>query len=197
MFISNSGSFGASSNTIGGTSAAARNVVSANASYGVFIYSATKNLVEGDYVGTNAAGTAALGNNEVGFGVYIQNATGNTVGGTVAGSGNVISGNTASGVDLGASSANVIEGNFIGTDHTGEKPLGNAGSGVYALQSSANTIGGRPPAPATSSPLTAVRASNCIAHQTTSSKEIISALMPPARPRIPAPTVWVTKATVC
>ena len=74
--------------------------------------------------------------------MYIQNATGNTVGGTVAGSGNVISGNTASGVDLGASSANVIEGNFIGTDHTGEKPLGNAGSGVYALQSSANTIGG-------------------------------------------------------
>ena len=157
----------------------------------------TKNLVEGDYVGTNAAGTAALGNNEVGFGVYIQNATGNTVGGTVAGSGNVISGNTASGVDLGISSANVIEGNFIGTDHTGEKPLGNAGSGVYALQSSANTIGG-----------TTAAARNVISANGGSGVELYSSSNnlvegdyigtdATGTTAYSGPTVWVTKATVC
>ena len=53
----------ASGNTIGGTTAAARNIISANADAGVEIHGANDNLVEGDYIGTDVTGTVALGNN--------------------------------------------------------------------------------------------------------------------------------------
>ena len=83
---------GASSNTIGGTTAAARDVISGNLNNGVAFSGAstTGNVVEGDYIGTNAAGTAALGNNA--NGVFFSAAPGNTVGGTTAGARNIISG---------------------------------------------------------------------------------------------------------
>ena len=58
---------GPENNTIGGTVAMARNVISADGfsadGYsGVEIYNANDNLVEGNYVGTDAAGTAAIAN---------------------------------------------------------------------------------------------------------------------------------------
>ena len=57
---------------------------------------AGSNTVEGNYIGTNAAGTAALGNgtglSDVPAGVFIGGSN-NQVGGTAAGAGNVISGN--------------------------------------------------------------------------------------------------------
>ena len=56
---------GASGNTIGGTTAAARNIISANAYSGVEIDDANDNLVEGDFIGTDVTGTVALGNNSV------------------------------------------------------------------------------------------------------------------------------------
>ena len=62
-------------NTIGGTTAAACNIISANADSGVGIGDANDNLVEGDYIGTDATGTIALGNNsavtEFGAGVLL------------------------------------------------------------------------------------------------------------------------------
>ena len=55
-------------NTVGGTTAGARNVISGNLHNGVEIYGqgTDHNLVEGDYIGTNAAGTAALANHQDG-----------------------------------------------------------------------------------------------------------------------------------
>ncbi len=54
----------------------------------------------------------------------------------------MISGNTGDGIDIGSAAANtVIQGNFIGTDQTGTKPLANSGSGV-SLDPSGVTIGG-------------------------------------------------------
>src|SRR5207244_1279464 len=57
----------APSNTVGGVSASARNVISANTSYGVAIEGTALhpiggNLVEGNYIGTSASGSVALGN---------------------------------------------------------------------------------------------------------------------------------------
>ena len=54
----------ASNNTIGGTAAGARNVISGNGSDGVVFIdgSATGNLVAGNYIGTDVTGTMALGN---------------------------------------------------------------------------------------------------------------------------------------
>jgi hypothetical protein len=128
-------------NVIGGTTASARNVVSGNGDGVTFSSNATANLVQGNFIGTNVSGSAALGNG--GDGVLLDSSSGNTIGGTTAGAGNVISGNQLNGVEfLTGSSNNLIQGNFIGTDTTGTKALGNAGRGVYVNGSPGNTIGG-------------------------------------------------------
>src|SRR6185295_18010727 len=90
----------ASNNTIGGTTTAARNIISGHASQGIAIVNTgtTGNLVQGNFIGTNVNGTAAVSN---GSGVGITNAPGNTIGGAVAGARNVISGNIGDGVGIG------------------------------------------------------------------------------------------------
>src|SRR5207302_849517 len=89
-------------------------------------------------VGTDATGTAALGNGQVGV-LLLAGATGNTV------MGNVVSGNVT-GVRLqdAGTAFNTVEGNFIGTDATGLLPLGNSAQGVLVLGgASQNAIGGQ------------------------------------------------------
>jgi titin len=131
-------------NTIGGTTSAARNVISGNSVFGVgVIFSgATGNLVQGNLIGTDVAGTAAIGNGN--SGVDLNDAPNNTVGGTGAGARNVISGNNIDGVLLrNGASGSVVQGNYIGTDVTGTAPLGNADRGVHILlDANSNTIGG-------------------------------------------------------
>ena len=85
-----------SGNTIGGTTAAERNVISGNL-YGVGVENtdATGNKVMGNYVGPDATGKKDLGG-IAGVGIYF--APNNTVGGTTAGARNVISGNNETGV---------------------------------------------------------------------------------------------------
>jgi len=131
-------------NTVGGTTPAARNVISGNtggnASFGVSLdtASATNNTVEGNYIGTNSAGTAALGNVD---GVIVQEgASDNTIGSATAGGGNVISGNNY-GIVIDAASSTTVLGNDIGTDSTGALPLGNGGLGI-TVDGAPTTIGG-------------------------------------------------------
>ncbi len=137
---------GAKNNTIGGTSSAARDVISGNLSMGVFISDAgtSGNFVEGDYIGTNAAGTAAIWNEINGVDI-VSGATGNIVGGTTAGARDVISGNLYSGLVVADSgtSRNVVEGDYIGTDFTGTKALANGQDGVDIVSgATANIVGG-------------------------------------------------------
>ena len=134
-----------SANTIGGTTPAARNVISGNGFNGIRIYSgASGNVVEGNYIGTDATGTKAVGNTY--NGIDILDSTDNTIGGTAAGAGNVISGNRSDGVRIrtsqGTATGNVVEGNYIGTDASGANPLANTVSGVGINDASGNTIGG-------------------------------------------------------
>jgi hypothetical protein len=135
---------GATGNTVGGTAAGARNVVSGNNVGVVLIGAGTSgNVVEGDYIGTNAAGTAALGNTS--FGVYLlAGASSNTIGGTAAGARNVISGNAIYGVLMqdSVTSGNVVAGNYIGTNPAGTTALGNSAHGVYIGGASGNVVGG-------------------------------------------------------
>ncbi|MGH9366468.1 MAG: hypothetical protein ACRD3M_02180, partial [Thermoanaerobaculia bacterium] len=131
-----------SNNLIGGTTAAQRNVISANGIGGVHLVNgSSNNVVSGNYIGTDAAGTASFGNGSNG-GVY-AGSNGNTIGGTAAGAGNVIAGNYA-GVWLWESTNNIVQGNFIGTDKTGMVALGNGGGGGIGLVGnvSGTTIGG-------------------------------------------------------
>jgi hypothetical protein len=148
----------AESNTVGGTSAGARNIVSGNDLVGVVILASIGipaetrfNLVQGNYIGTDVDGTAALGNGL--YGVGILDATSNTVGGTSAAARNVISGNGIDGVRISnflqglpeETELNVVQGNYIGTDAGGTMDLGNGFAGVLIRNSNDNTIGGTAP----------------------------------------------------
>ena len=128
---------------IGGTTAGARNVISGNGAQGVdILFGSTNTVVQGNYIGVNAAGTGALGN--AGNGIAVNGATGTQIGGTTAGARNVISGNGNQGVDISSESTNtVVQGNYIGTDATGSATLGNSFAGIRLESGSANnTIGG-------------------------------------------------------
>ena len=76
----------APNNTIGGTTAAVRNVISGNFYAGALVSGSTAsgNVIAGNYIGTNATGTAIVAN---GYGVEISSASSNTIGGTAAGRG--------------------------------------------------------------------------------------------------------------
>lgn len=134
-------------NTVGGTNYLARNTISGNMQSGVFLLgaSASNNTVTGNFIGIDGTGTKSLGNMIAG--VAISGAAWNRIGGTEPGAGNVISGNSDSGIyikDAGAQS-NTIQGNFVGTDHTGGVALGNVVGGIYIYGVSNNVIGGTTP----------------------------------------------------
>jgi hypothetical protein len=142
-------------NTIGGTTAAARNIISGNLSVvhiagGIDIVpvapgGAQHNLVEGNYIGTDVTGTIALGGQAVGIGIA---GAYNTIGGTTAAARNIISGNTLTGIDInsgeGSGFDNVVLGNYIGTDPSGTRAVPNNYWGIV-LDANGNTIGGTLP----------------------------------------------------
>jgi hypothetical protein len=119
-------------NAIGGSSPAERNVISGNG-VGVRIYFGGANSVKGNYIGTDASGTAAMPNV---IGVEIANAAQNRVGGSGSGEGNVIAFNTHDGVRIlapdGPANGNTISGNSIHSN--GRNGITNQGGG--------NTISG-------------------------------------------------------
>ena len=143
---------GATQNVIGGASPAARNLISGNSGTGVFIINTgTKhNRIIGNFIGTNVAGTAALGNGNAGIRITDDGgaADSNFVGGSAAGERNIISGNGVSGTwpQVGLmieTDGNVVKGNYIGTDVTGTVALGNGWNGIeLSSTSTANIIGG-------------------------------------------------------
>jgi titin len=132
---------GAPDNTVGFTDTADRNLISGNTSYGIVIANpgATGNTVTGNWIGVNAAGTAALSN---GVGIQIT-ASSNTIGGTALGAGNLISGNFWYGVQISGAAAtgNLVEANVIGLSANHANALSNK-VGVYLQNAANNTIGG-------------------------------------------------------
>jgi titin len=130
----------ANNNTIGGTATGAGNVVSGNTVDGIrLVRNVSGVVVQGNFIGTDLTGTKAVANN---VGLEVASGSKDTIGGTATGAGNVIAGNTTAGVriDSGASGVS-IQGNNIGTDHTGKNPLPNSGWGV-SVYGNNNTIGG-------------------------------------------------------
>ncbi|MBX6313452.1 MAG: right-handed parallel beta-helix repeat-containing protein [Isosphaeraceae bacterium] len=136
----------AANNLIGGPTAPAGNVISGNGSVGVLISgaAASGNVIQGNRIGTDAAGSAPLGNDQ--DGVFINRAPSNLIGGTEAGASNLIAANGFSGVDIADAGAtgNAVLGNLIGVGLNGE-PLGNRGYGVIIENTTGNTIGGAAP----------------------------------------------------
>ncbi len=135
---------GASRNIIGGTNALARNVISGNSQYGIFITgtNTTGNVVLGNYIGTDANGSNAVPNGFSGI-IIGGDGGGNTIGGTNALARNVISGNLEYGIYLTNTTGNAVLGNYIGTDVSGSNAIPNQFSGLILENNSrTNVIGG-------------------------------------------------------
>ena len=116
---------------VGGPDPAQRNVISGNLGYGIWNGRwdiGKSNVIQGNYIGTNAAGTAPIGNLQAG--IFVEVTTTPLIGGTGAGEGNLISGNNE-GIRTQESPATIL-GNLIGTDPTGLSPLPN----TYGIQTS-------------------------------------------------------------
>jgi len=116
-------SLGAQGNVVGGTASGEGNVISGNSSKGVYIYASgtMSNTVAGNYIGADATGTAALGNQQ--GGVYIGEPLGSAQGNTI-GPGNVIAHNGGSGI--------VVDGpDTTGNTITQNSIADNANLGIY------------------------------------------------------------------
>ncbi len=129
-----------SGSTIGGTTAADRNVISGN-NGGIFVDGSDGNTVIGNYIGTDVTGNAAIPN--AGDGIYVANgADNNTLG--QPGAGNILSGNGVDGVEINhVSTGNVIQANTIGLGADGSTTVANGRYGVVLYNGVNNTsIGG-------------------------------------------------------
>lgn len=129
-------------NLIGGTGLDQGNVISGNGTEGIqlYTYKAANNTLQGNKIGTNQDGTFAIANGHSGVAVF--GGPNNLIGGLTAGARNIISGNGTDGIVINTKGGdgNVIQGNYIGTDVTGTKRIGNLNYGIET--SDAKTIVG-------------------------------------------------------
>ncbi len=132
---------------VGGTTPEARNIISANGSWGNVTLGFNDGggemaTVQGNYIGTDVTGKIALANPGSGIAVFSDN---NLIGGTTPGSGNVISGNGV-GIQIGGSTSatltgNLVQGNLIGLNAPGDAALPNRLDGVALSNASNNSVG--------------------------------------------------------
>jgi len=96
--------------------------------------------IRGNLIGTNAAGTAAIPNQN---GIVISGGN-NSIGGTGAAEGNVVSGNSNIGIVIDSTNATgcVVIGNRIGTDAAGLAAVPNAHTGISVSNTTNIQIGG-------------------------------------------------------
>jgi uncharacterized repeat protein (TIGR01451 family) len=136
-------------NTIGGTDASDQNLIAGNGGYGIELQGDGLNVVRGNYVGLEASGNEARPNL---LGGILIRSSNNDIGGATSFEDcapcNVISGNGFAGISL-SDDNNVIHGNFIGTDASGESEVPNQGDGIVVgaagLTTSGTIIGTEPP----------------------------------------------------
>src|SRR5262249_39983519 len=127
-----------------------RNVISGNRGTGVLIDGTTSDVnnidVSGNYIGTDKNGTSALGNGSSGVTVTNSNGTINIgIDSAVEidrAYGNVISGNTGSGISVSdGGSSLTVSGNLIGTDKNGTSALANTANGITLVNVQQVAIG--------------------------------------------------------
>ena len=112
---------------VGDGTPSGRNVIAGNDEHGVRLQSSIGfAAVDGNFIGLNAAGNAAVGNQS---GVYVEDSPNNRIGVVAP---NVVSGNREHGIYLtGNATLNTqIQDNLIGTDATGINPVPNTLDGI-------------------------------------------------------------------
>ncbi len=138
----------ASYNIIGGTTAADRNIISDNTTYGIHLswYSGTgNNTIQGNYIGPDKNGAMIAGSDQ-NYGIYMSDGSvNNKIGGSLAGEPNLIAYNTTNGIFITdvTSTSNLISRNPIyGTSMTKAINLDASGNNNYAMPTitSATTI---------------------------------------------------------
>jgi len=123
-----------------GSSSVVGIVISNWSEAGIYASRSRQFTLQGCYVGTDHTGAVAAGN---GKGIIFLGGHSHHVGGAGAGEGNVISGNTNSGIYLSGTATSLVYGNWIGTDLSGASDLGNGESGVVMSGGAvSNRVGG-------------------------------------------------------
>lgn len=117
---------GAPGDTIGGPTAADRNVISGNGGGGIQVESNGGASILGNFIGTDTAGKAAAANQGNGItcetGIDWNSVGGCTIGGTESGDGNIIAFNTQYGVVVNGGSRDAIRENSIFDNGAGGHP---------------------------------------------------------------------------
>jgi hypothetical protein len=133
-------------NSIGSGAAGARNIISANGDYGIYISGAVSigNIIKGNYIGTDSTGTTFITSSSQNYGIFIDvSPASNTIGGTASGEKNVISGNSNFGIYLTSTAAagNTVIGNYIGPQANGtSRVTSNIQTRGIVIQDSPNNI---------------------------------------------------------
>src|SRR5215218_5439583 len=125
-----------------------------NAGIDVFGFSTAEVVgtrIEGNFIGTDASGTLNKGNGNSGVAIFANDISQTVVGGTTPAARNLISGNGQNGIDMGDEDATFggqpsgsirVQGNYVGTDRSGTKDLGNDLDGIFLEGASGATLGG-------------------------------------------------------
>lgn len=123
-------------NRIGGSSVASRNVIT----YGVLLTEASDNLIQGNYIGTDATGLVA---SQFGGVVQIKD---RSAGADFAPGNNIVDSNViaagVSGIEMIDASGNTIQRNLIGVGADGITRLPTRQEGIRVVRGRANVIGG-------------------------------------------------------
>ncbi|HNX07924.1 MAG TPA: hypothetical protein PKL96_10095, partial [Bacteroidales bacterium] len=131
---------GAKNTSIGGSTAGSGNIISGNYQAGIVMNgSGTRyNSVKGNYIGTNKDGNNFISNHT---GVMLKsNSNQNTIGGSTPADRNIISGNLEIGVYIEASDSNMVKGNFLGPDISGNSTFMIGDSAVQGNGIELNTV---------------------------------------------------------
>ncbi len=129
-------------NVIGGTTPAARNIISGNGNNGIYFNGSTtaNSFVQGNFVGTDQTGTLPRGN-QFG-GIYVSGCSNILIGGATSATRNIVSATTAAagnGITVSGPN-NTIQGNYIGSDVSGQYDLGNLYDGINVSSASGTKI---------------------------------------------------------
>lgn len=100
---------------------------------GIFFSNVTGSIIENNTIGLDRSQTSAIPNGD-GIGIYSSE--------SIRVINNIISGNDGSGLIIISTIRSLVTNNFIGTDGTGMKPIGNNSMGIHIAVSSNNLIGG-------------------------------------------------------
>ncbi len=124
------------SNLVGGATAEAKNIISANKQSGIQIQGGSNNTIQGNYIGPGQTGAAIPANAQI-YGIYIfSSGNNNKIGGWVSGESNTIAYNNTYGVHItgATSSSNIISRNPIyGLTLTKAINLNGSGNDNYVM----------------------------------------------------------------